>query len=1163
MKNVSKRLFCLVLALVMVVGVLPVMAMAAEDPVKATITSGTPVGIWQYDRVGSTSGIAPESSYDDSLTTQWNPQAFDGVYSDGEGIVYTLDKEYDVTKISVTFMRKHYFQVLVSNDGVNYDVYATVTADNETKYMEVVEEAVAGKPTVRYNFGFGVSRIQYVKILFNGNVLKSQWISLYDTTVMGTPSAEVSAELPVIVRGELVGSWLEPQTGTSNSVFSSYDNSATSMWNPGAQGNFVDDPGVVYTLKNAVSIEKMEFDFGSATNGTRTYYFDVFVSADGADYTPVAMISAKNETKAYPSGTGLCVLDGLNLTNVKYVKVIFRERKSGADYVALQNVAFSNEGTDGLDTSWMLPVVDSAEVIGTWLNDQTGTSQSVEKAFDDNPATLWNPGADQTFSGDPGVIFTLTKAMDLNKMVFNFGDKTDGTRTYYFDVYVSEDGSEYVPVAVVSEKNETKAYPNGDGVCTLDGLNLENVKYVKVIFNARKSGLPWVALCEVSFSETGTSGADTSWMLPVIMSAQISGEWNNDQTGTAQSVEKAFDGDVTTAWNPGAKNHYPGEPGVVFTLAQKSDLTKLELTFGVRYAYFDAAVSADGITYIPVASVRASNAAKYYTNGYVCTIDGLNVENIQYIKLTFVGDSDNEADATKGLWVTLYEIGVTGEKSVNKNAVYAAITDATPIGTWIDDRTSWIDAHPTAAYDASLATLWNPQATSVHFEDGEGIIYTLDKFYDVSQLSLTFMRNHYFTLQVSANNIRYRTIAVVNADNADSAFTVIDDSVDGKPVVRYDLDEELEGVKYIKILFTGNAARNSYVSLYDIHVKGVNSVAQEFVCEHDNIVTETVEATCVANGSVTTLCDNCGEVYSVQTLPATGIHSYGEWKVDKPATYTEAGSKSQTCIHCGDVNTAEIPVLEMPAISYNIILRDKISVNFQIELEETDVVTVTVGGDAADFDRNGNAISVDVAAAQMTDIIVISINGVALPNTYSVRGYADYILDEANGFDDTTKNLVKAMLCYGGAAQVYFEYNTESFADANIEMTAQAPAGNAVLDVNGNLDGIQFYGASVVHKNRIAVRFYFTGSIEGLTFSQGTPVEKNGMYYIEVADINPQDIGNVIEIEVSDGTDSLTVSYSVLSYIVRMYEKADSSAATKALVKALYNYYLAALAYTN
>ena len=73
---------------------------------------------------------------------------------------------------------------------------------------------------------------------------------------------------------------------------------------------------------------------------------------------------------------------------------------------------------------------------------------------------------------------------------------------------------------------------------------------------------------------------------------------------------------------------------------------------------------------------------------------------------------------------------------------------------------------------------------------------------------------------------------------------------------------------------------------------------------------------------------------------------------------------------------------------------------------------------------------------------------------------------------------------------------------------------------------------------------------------------KNDMTYVEIAEINPQDIGTSIEVVVTaeDGK-TLTVSYSPLNYIVRMYSKADATAETKALAQAMYGYYQAAVAY--
>ncbi len=252
---------------------------------------------------------------------------------------------------------------------------------------------------------------------------------------------------------------------------------------------------------------------------------------------------------------------------------------------------------------------------------------------------------------------------------------------------------------------------------------------------------------------------------------------------------------------------------------------------------------------------------------------------------------------------------------------------------------------------------------------------------------------------------------------------------------------------------------------------------------------------------------------------------------------------------------------EEPAVeSWSICLGDNIGVNFVINNAEN--ISFTVAGKAVETAKDGDTYSIYLAAAQMTDEIVIFANGAALEETYSVRKYADTII--AGNYDEDIKNLVKAMLVYGGAAQIGFDYNSGNLASNGIAAGTAVPTGEDAVAVSDELATLNFYGASLVHKNKTAVRFYFSGSIEGLTFSQGEPVQKGDLYYIEVADINPQDIGDTIEIMVTDGSgNTLTVGYSPLTYIVRMYEKADASVSTKALVLALYNYYLAAQAYTN
>lgn len=119
------------------------------------------------------------------------------------------------------------------------------------------------------------------------------------------------------------------------------------------------------------------------------------------------------------------------------------------------------------------------------------------------------------------------------------------------------------------------------------------------------------------------------------------------------------------------------------------------------------------------------------------------------------------------------------------------------------------------------------------------------------------------------------------------------------------------------------------------------------------------------------------------------------------------------------------------------------------------------------------------------------------------------------------------------------------------------------MAVNDKLSNLDFYGASLVYRDRIAVRYYFTGDLSGLTFTANgntyLPVAKDGMHYVEIADILPQDLDQQVTLTVTDASgNALAVTYGPMNYIVRMYQTGDEK--TQNLLKALYNYHLAAKA---
>ena len=73
---------------------------------------------------------------------------------------------------------------------------------------------------------------------------------------------------------------------------------------------------------------------------------------------------------------------------------------------------------------------------------------------------------------------------------------------------------------------------------------------------------------------------------------------------------------------------------------------------------------------------------------------------------------------------------------------------------------------------------------------------------------------------------------------------------------------------------------------------------------------KTVPADCIHDGYKVVVCSRCGKEMEGRTvLPKTGIHSYGEWKVENEATCEEAGLKYRICSACKVPDREEIPKL--------------------------------------------------------------------------------------------------------------------------------------------------------------------------------------------------------------------------------------------------------------
>ena len=289
-------------------------------------------------------------------------------------------------------------------------------------------------------------------------------------------------------------------------------------------------------------------------------------------------------------------------------------------------------------------------IVGHQINGQwkTPADGSIYKTYDGKLSTNWNPCAEAQHRNDPGVIYNLSRTADLQKLTITFNNSK-----YYFDLYVSTDGVNFTFKASVNADNASKAYTDSvvDGttykVCTLDGLNLKDVTKIMIIISGRDANNQWVDIKEVAVSEEGTAGLDTSWMIPETAKIVAHGslgsfhEKSPRPEDSSVGIAKSYDGNTTsTRWNPQTLGNYAGSPGVFYRLNKPVTLENVKFTFGSAVHYFDIYTSADGINYELLASVNAETASQYY-DGYVCTIDGQNRENVTHIKVMLTGRAGN------------------------------------------------------------------------------------------------------------------------------------------------------------------------------------------------------------------------------------------------------------------------------------------------------------------------------------------------------------------------------------------------------------------------------------------------------------------------------------------------------------------------------------------
>ena len=215
-------------------------------------------------------------------------------------------------------------------------------------------------------------------------------------------------------------------------------------------------------------------------------------------------------------------------------------------------------------------------------------------------------------------------------------------------------------------------------------------------------------------------------------------------------------------------------------------------------------------------------------------------------------------------------------------------------------------------------------------------------------------------------------------------------------------------------------------------------------------------------------------------------------------------------------------------------------------------------------------LPIEMAVAQMTENINLVLKvGIleGINENYSIRAYLETLIN--GDYNLETKALAKELLNLGGWAQKYFDYNTGDLANKNYGQSKHAvPEEIPTIAFEGAVPGVQFFGTSVRFLSKTAVRFYFVleNGQDGLTFTVDgnpyTPVDLDGLSYIEIPGIDPQDMGTKMHVQVTDGNDTVSVYYAPIDYFIRSYHKAEDDT-SKSLMSAAYSYFTEAASFAG
>ncbi len=256
--------------------------------------------------------------------------------------------------------------------------------------------------------------------------------------------------------------------------------------------------------------------------------------------------------------------------------------------------------------------------------------------------------------------------------------------------------------------------------------------------------------------------------------------------------------------------------------------------------------------------------------------------------------------------------------------------------------------------------------------------------------------------------------------------------------------------------------------------------------------------------------------------------------------------------------------------------KDAAYVQFTIPDEtETETQKMLVK-DAQIREVNGNIYYVfkcKVSAANMTAPITAQIvdgENFGAEYTGSFKKYAEEELNDPE-CDEITSKLIKTMLNYGAASQVYFDVNTEKLANASLsdEDKVIADVTPAMINVNTPKydlpKGVKFAGATLSLKSETSLSIYLTSKKEVKEAQCGdytVETDKSGSYKVlRIRGIKAENLGNDLTVNFKINDNLYSVTYNPTYYCRSVLMNSSADANLKTAVKVLHWYRQAAVEY--